>query len=349
MRDCAGPQHYGLFDVPHMPSRLSVMPQRINRERRYYVVMDALSDALSGLAPLLRVRPELQYLCRFGDQWASPHPPEPDAWAPFHVVTDGACVLHITGPEQSIPLRAGDVAVLPRGSAHVMHGPTTGPTAAGPFGIQGRSNGAILVKSNTDGEPDAQLLCGRLRFDHAGQNLIMSALPEAIVVAAADRAEALHLRRLIALMKEELDAARPGAAAIVHDLASALLVMVVRTYIETEQAPGSVLALLGHPQAGRAVAAMLDEPGRAWTLDALAGSANSSRASLVRIFRRTAQVAPLEFLTELRLELARRKLAGSTRSLGEIAAEVGYQSESAFSRAFHQRYGIRPGGARHAH
>ena len=169
------------------------------------------------------------------------------------------------------------------------------------------------MKSNTDGEPDAQLLCGRLRFDHAGQNLLLSALPETIVVAAADRADALHLRRLIALIKEELDAARPGAAAIVHDLASALLVMVVRTYIEVEQASDSVLALLGHPQAGRAVVAMLNEPGRAWTLDALAGSANASRASLVRIFRKVAQVSPLEFLAEVRLE--RRKSGTSPRAL----------------------------------
>lgn len=28
-------------------------------------------DGLSGLAPLLRVRPELQAICRFGRQWVS--------------------------------------------------------------------------------------------------------------------------------------------------------------------------------------------------------------------------------------------------------------------------------------
>ena len=332
-----------------MPSRLSFMAERINQVSGMRSFMSASPDALSSLAALLRVRPELQDLCRFGDQWASPHPPETDAWAPFHVVTDGACVLHISGLGQSIPLRAGDVAMLPRGSAHVMHGVNTLPTATGPFGIRGRSNGAILVKSNTDDEPDAQLLCGRLKFDLAGQNLVLSALPEVIVVAAAERADALHLRRLITLVKEELVAARPGAAAIAHDLASALLVMVVRIHIETERASDSVIALLGHPQAGRAVMAMLNEPGREWTLNELADVANASRASLVRVFRKTARIAPLAFLSELRLELARRKLAGSACSLAEIAAEVGYQSESAFSRAFHQRYGIRPGKTRVAH
>ncbi|UXN57883.1 AraC family transcriptional regulator [Phyllobacterium zundukense] len=305
------------------------------------------SDALSGLAPLLRVRPELQYVCHFGAQWASPHPPERDAWAPFHIVTDGACVMHLTTAGRSIQLRTGDVALLPRGSAHVMHGVTTSPAASGPFGIKGRENGAILVKSNTEGETTAQLVCGRLKFDHAGQNLILSALPEAVVVAAAEREDAFHIRRIIALVKEELDAARPGAAAIASDLASALLVMVVRAHIEAERASDSLLALLGHPQAGRAVVAMLEAPGRAWTLDELASVAQSSRATLVRIFRKSAKVAPLAFFSEVRLELARRKLAGSDRPLADIAAEVGYLSESAFSRAFQLRYGKRPGEARH--
>ena len=69
-------------------------------------------------------------------------------------------------------------------------------------------------------------------------------------------------------------------------LASALLVMVVRAHLERERAFDGVLALLGHAQAGRAVAVMLEEPGRAWSLDELAGLAHTSRASLVRIFRK---------------------------------------------------------------
>lgn len=301
-------------------------------------------DTLSSLAPLLRVRPELQYACRFGAEWTSAHPPEPDAWAPFHIVTHGACMLHLHG--RSIPLAAGDVAVLPHGSPHIMHGPSTSPGATGPFGIQNRSTGAILLKTNTDAEPNTQLVCGRLKFDHAGHNLVLSALPDAIVVTAAQNHATDQIRTLVALIKQELETPRSGAAAIVTDLASALLIMVVRTHLETERAPDGLLSLLSHPQAGRAVAAMLDDPARPWTLDELALSANASRATLVRLFRKMAQVSPLAFLTELRLELARRKLLASNLPLATIGAELGYQSESAFSRAFQLRYGMRPGEAR---
>ena len=98
-------------------------------------------------------------------------------------------------------------------------------------------------------------------------------------------------------------------------------------------------------QTARAVAAMLQAPDRAWTLDELARQAGASRATLVRIFQKTAGMAPLAFLAELRLGQARRKLLAGTTSQAEIAAEVGYQSESAFSRAFQRRYGMRPGEA----
>jgi AraC family transcriptional regulator, activator of mtrCDE len=301
-------------------------------------------DTLSGLAPLLRVRPELQYACRFGADWTSDHPPESDAWAPFHIVTHGVCMLHLHG--HSVPLGAGDVAVLPHGSPHILHGSTTAPRATGPFGIRSNSSGTIPLKTNTDDEPDAQLLCGRLKFDHASHNLVLSALPEAIVVTSAHNRATEHMRALIELVKEELDAGRPGSSAVAADLASALLVMVVRTYLETERAPDGLLSLLSHAQAGRAVAAMLDDPARPWTLDELADCANASRATLVRMFRKMAQVSPLAFLTELRLDLAKRKLHASNLPLAAIGAELGYQSESAFSRAFQRRYGVRPGEAR---
>lgn len=303
-------------------------------------------DALSGLAPLLRVRPELQYICRFGAQWASDHAPENDGWAPFHIVTEGRCTLHLKTTDRSVPLKAGDIAVLPHGSEHVVHGSNTLHDASGPFGIRSRSTSAILAKTNTDEEPETQLICGRLKFDHANQNLVLSALPDSIVVSAEKDRSAPQIRSLIALVREELDGMRPGAAAIASDLASALLLIVVRTYLEAERQPENILSLLSHPTAARAVAAMLKSPGKAWTLDGLAEVANTSRASLARIFRQTAQTSPVAFLVKLRLELAKRKLQGSRVSLAAIAAEAGFQSESAFSRAFQIRYGIRPGEAR---
>ena len=302
-------------------------------------------DALSGLAPLLRVRPELESLCRFGDQWASRHQAETEGWAPFHLVAQGTCVLAMPGMP-AILLESGDVAVLPHGGAHTMRGVTTPADLTVTANLRLGHTGAIPLKTNLDGDPETELVCGRLKFEQAHENLIFTTLPPVVIVRTRQDADAARLRQLMGTIRDELDVARPGAAAIAADLASALLVMVLRAHFDREPVQQGLLGLLGLRQTARAVSAMLEAPERDWMLDELAQQAGASRATLVRIFQKTAGMAPLAFLAELRLGLARRKLLAGTTSLAQIATEVGYQSESAFSRAFQRRFGLRPGEAR---
>jgi AraC family transcriptional activator of mtrCDE len=308
-----------------MAARLMPMTARIDLEEGSSAEMTEPQnpDALSGLAPLLRVRPELESLCRFGAQWASPHEALDAGWAPFHLVARGTCALEMPGTAP-ILLEAGDVAILPHGGAHTVRGVTTPPGSAGTANLRLQQSPSILIKSNLDGEPETELVCGRLWFEQAHENLIFATLPAVIIIRTLQDADAGRLRQLMVTIRDELDAARPGAGAIAVDLASALLVMILRTHFDR----------------------MLEALDRAWTLDELAHHAGASRATLVRIFQKTAGMAPLAFLAELRLGLARHKLQAGTDSLAEIAAEVGYQSESAFSRAFQRRYGMRPGEAR---
>lgn len=301
-------------------------------------------DALSALAPLLRVHPELQKLCRFGAQWAVPHVPEPAGWAPFHFITAGCCALDMAGMEPVI-LKAGDVILLPHGDAHAIRGATTSRGAAGTVGISVRDTSAIQIRSNTD-QPETELICGRLRFEQPHDNLARAALPLLIVLRTADDAAVLRLRELLAAIREELDDGAPGARAICGDLASALLVMVLRVHFQRGASQDGLLRLLSRRQTARVVVALLKDPGKAWSLDDIAASASTSRATLVRDFRRLAQVTPLGFLAGLRLGLARHSLSTSNRTLADIALEAGYQSQSAFSRAFQRHFHLGPGEVR---
>jgi AraC-like DNA-binding protein len=59
-------------------------------------------------------------------------------------------------------------------------------------------------------------------------------------------------------------------------------------------------------------------------------------------------MAPMAFLTDLRLALGGQRLIGSiangsTKYMAQIAAEVGYRPPAAFSRPFLRRYEVRPG------
>ena len=66
----------------------------------------------------------------------------------------------------------------------------------------------------------------------------------------------------------------------------------------------------------------------------------------MRAFRKASEMAPLAFLTELRLGLARQRLMAGNEPIARIADDVGYQSEAALSRAFQRRFGVRPGKLR---
>jgi AraC-like DNA-binding protein len=50
----------------------------------------------------------------------------------------------------------------------------------------------------------------------------------------------------------------------------------------------------------------------------------------------------MSYLTRWRLQLGARMLKSSSRSVGEIAAEVGYESEAAFNRAFKREFEVPP-------
>jgi len=285
------------------------------------------ADPLTAIAPLLRVRPEIQEICRFAARWEAEHQAEPLGWAQFHIVTKGRCFLEQRYGEPLL-LQAGHLLLLPHGDAHVVRSAGREGRIRAPIRIE--FNNAVRIKTNTEDESDTELICGRLKFHAAPDNLIIAALPAAIVLRLGPGEPFHRMRMLVQAIDEELEAGRPGATAVAEDLASALFVMMLRAA----------------PPSARAVTAMLMAPARAWTLDALAAEARVSRATLVRIFRKAAGLAPLAFLSELRLELARRRLASTNVSLAKLAAEVGYDSESSFARAFRRRFGVSPGRSR---
>jgi AraC family transcriptional regulator, activator of mtrCDE len=210
-------------------------------------------------------------------------------------------------------------------------------------------NNAIRIKTNTRDESDTELICGRLHFDAVPDSLVIAALPKTIVLSLGPEKLLDRMRMPVQTIDEELAAARPGAAAVATDLATALFVMMLRVHFEQAASSSDLMKLLASPSSARAVTAMLRAPALDWTLDELAAESHVSRATLVRIFRKAAGIAPLTFLAELRLGLAHQRLASTSVSLAQVAAAVGYDSESAFARAFQRRFGISPGKLRGLH
>ncbi|MCB8882081.1 cupin domain-containing protein [Acidisoma cellulosilytica] len=305
------------------------------------------ADIFEELTPLLRVRPELQAICRFGAQWASPHAPEPEGWAPFHIVTAGQCRLEMPGAAP-LTLTAGDVAVLPHGGPHTIRTASAPHELSPPMRSLSRPFDGIMIKTNVETDVETGLICGRFQFEQANHNTVLAALPPIVVVPAATGKNAGRIASLVTTMQTELLDDRPGAAAVATALALAVMVIVLRAHLEAAAPQQGVLALLARPQTAKALLGMLKDPARPWTLDDLAEQGHTSRATLVRQFQAAVNMAPVAFLAELRLTLARGRIRASRTALAVIAEDVGYQSETAFSRAYQRQFGVPPSGDRSA-
>ena len=133
-----------------------------------------------------------------------------------------------------------------------------------------------------------------------------------------------------------------GGRATLNALSTAMFALVLRLASETEDAPRGLLALAGHPRLAPAVAALFNEPARAWSLPDLARLCNMSRATLARQFQEKLGRSASDLLTDIRMTLAANELKRSSLSTGAVAEAVGYQSEAAFQRAFKGHMGVTP-------
>ena len=96
------------------------------------------------------------------------------------------------------------------------------------------------------------------------------------------------------------------------------------------------------PVVGGVLALLHRDPGRTWTLDALARAVGTSRSVIAKRFDRFMGDSPMAYLARWRLELGARQLRATARPIIQIAAEVGYESEAAFNRAFKRTFGLPP-------
>ena len=62
----------------------------------------------------------------------------------------------------------------------------------------------------------------------------------------------------------------------------------------------------------------------------------------MHVIRASLNETPMAYLTRWRLQLGGQMLSSTSYSVAQIAAEVGYESEAAFNRAFKREFAIPP-------
>jgi AraC family transcriptional activator of mtrCDE len=296
--------------------------------------------AIDTLIFLADVRGSLDLRCQFQGDWALDHAQEPADTSPYHIVLAGQCHVEMAD-RRRLTLTAGDILVLPRGGPHLLLSPGQRVAASQP---QRATEAGLLPVQRFGDRVELDLLCGR--FIHQPRAMLFSSLPDPVKVSSQALDSGDPLPSLVALLRREADANLAGGQFMVNALTAALFTLIVREHLrQAPQLTGS-LALLTDKRLGRAWQAMLENPAHDWNIEALAELASMSRASFMRAFAKLSGSSPWALLTEVRMQRAYGLLSRSREGLSDIAAQVGYQSQAAFSKVFKDTYGMAPGQLR---
>ncbi|WFU39163.1 AraC family transcriptional regulator [Bradyrhizobium sp. CB82] len=298
-------------------------------------------DWLSRLFEMMPVRGRLDLRCSYGAPWRIDQGPGEANEIPYHAVVGGSAVLEDPAGGKPLRLQTGDILLLPGNPHHVMHD----GGGARPKPARNRQELNLIISENTGKGERLDLLCGHFAIAPPHDRLLRTYLPPRLVVHARGPDEgdnAAQLAGLVALMRGESANHHLGGRAMLNALSTAMFALVLRLASEAEDAPRGLLALAGHPRLAPAVAALFNEPARAWSLPDLARLCNLSRATLARQFQAKLGRSASDLLTDIRMTLAANELRRSSVSTGAVAEGVGYQSEAAFQRAFRSHMGVTP-------
>jgi transcriptional regulator GlxA family with amidase domain len=151
------------------------------------------------------------------------------------------------------------------------------------------------------------------------------------------------IHAVVALLSREMLRAEPGQQTVLDRLLDVLVVLGIRAGLARSATAPAWFRAASDPRLSPALQAMHADAGEPWTVDELAKLSNMSRATFARVFQQALGQAPLKYLSDWRMTLARDLLLVQETPLAEIASRVGYSSVYAFATAFRRHHGEPPG------
>jgi AraC-like DNA-binding protein len=309
-------------------------------------------DVLSEVLKVVKLEGAIYYNAEFTAPWSFRAPPS-CVLAPhfsrggghviiYHLLTEGQ---GFAGLEQGkrLPLSAGDIIVFPHGDPHVVgNGVQIEPVDLARELHRIFEEGLNLAQGGGGGEV-TKFVCGYMSCDPQLSRGFLAGLPAMFRVNIRDGAAGQWLEDSIRFSVREAGGSRAGGEAVLAKLSEVLFVETLRRYM-AELPPEQTGWLAGarDPEIGKALALMHRDPARPWTIADLAREVGLSRSVLAERFRHYLGEPAISYLTRWRLQLGAQILRASSRSVAEVAAEVGYESEAAFNRAFKREYLVPP-------
>ncbi|HVY22529.1 MAG TPA: AraC family transcriptional regulator [Steroidobacteraceae bacterium] len=310
-------------------------------------------DALSEILKALRLTSGMFLDVEFTAPWCVDSAPSknnagtilPSAGhvAVYHLLIEGSCRAQLDSGGNMMDLAQGDLILFPQGNGHRMGSDLRIlPTPAEAL-VEKSSDGSLARIRHGGGGTRTRFVCGFLACDHRLCRPLLDALPAMLRVSMGDDPAAAWVADTLKRGANETHAPRAGTGAVLTRLAELLFVETLRRYVEMLPAEQrGWLAGLRDQHVSKALALLHAQPSCNWTVEDLGREVGLSRSALAERFVELIGEPPMQYLTRWRLALAARELRETRTPIIRLAAQVGYESESAFNRAFKREFGMPP-------
>ncbi len=308
-------------------------------------MLAARVDLLSQMLTLIRLEGDLVFSAELTSPWALQFPP---GSAHFYVVSEGEMMAQV-GERPPVHARTGDLLMLPHGTGHILGDGAGAPAKpASELMTEQFSNEKLALRHGGNG-PVTKLLAGAFHFERTSVPWVLSGLPAVIHLSKDSGDTSGWAEGLAHFMMVEAEDVHPGSSLMISRLIDVLVIRILRSWSHSAKASDSGwLGALSDARISRALKSIHDQPFRRWSVADLAGIAGMSRSSFAERFSTLVKEPPLSYQSRWRLTLAFEALRHADARVSEVARQVGYESDAAFSRAFKAQFGISPVQARAA-
>jgi AraC-like DNA-binding protein len=294
--------------------------------------MDPLSEVLSLLKPQSYAAGGYEVHGDTAIQWPK------HQGIKCYAIVSGQCWLSVEGVPDAVLLTAGDCFLLPRGLPFCL------ATDLSLTPVDFYTFLATRSMENTVSHKEGgghYIVGGHFILTGSHADILLKSLPP--IVHIQKESDKAAMRWSLERMKEELRDPQPGGSLIAQQLAYMMLVQALRLHL-ADGAAGGVgwLFALADKQMSAAITCMHDDPGHPWTLQKLAERVGMSRSIFALRFKEKVGATPMEYLARWRMLLAGDRLRNSDDPISVISSSLGYESESAFGKAFRRIMGCSP-------
>jgi len=308
-------------------------------------------DALSDLLRVVRLTGGVFLEAEFSAPWSvTSHVGPEDCQAiladparliAFHYVVSGTLLLQI-GRHTTVEVNGGSIVLLPRNDPHILASRRGLKPVRGDKLVELDPAGGLARIRHGGGGAVTRIVCGFVGSQSDCHPLI-DALPSTLVLDLNGKAAGEWIFSSFRYAAQELASARAGSSTVLSKLSELMFVEAVRCYLDAIPADQrGWLAGLRDPAIGKALALLHSEIARPWTAEELARQVYLSRSTFADRFTTLIGAPPMTYLARWRMQVASQRLRESRRSVAEISADVGYESEIAFARAFKRAFSVSP-------